>query len=789
MREFAITIFSSLLFFLLLFFSFVGIQQSTLRLPFFYYSSGLITNIGQQSHEHWGKRANLEDLTQFEKKEFLRADEKYPVRILQEDGDYKTFYFELIEFNKLDILSIFFFDLFLAFFSLITSVYFYYSTRDGLIFAFFFNMGVILLSNVFLLAYNNSVFLFFFSLYIGAFLHYHLIYRLRGKEINSKWLLPQILIAFIVAVVANQETQDLALLEKISTIGHGLNLVFGIVNLVLIISDLIKIKPQDEALWKRISLFISIALLISIPVSLIFFNGHPWFFVHRSFFFLTYVLFIITFFYGTYRYTFVPSFVIFTPTIITLLLVSITIGAYAILILILDYVLPVPYLKERWFFNLIFLFILTSYLIPVKLKAKQWIDYWFFEKNKVLREGINSITNLISSPISMRKTILSINQTVMDTLNVNNIIILIPGDQFARTDLRNVNFIRIPSQSEIWNYFLSNDRVTVTSHLEYGIGLRETLYNFLKGMGTQLAFPVYDLSASKKSVKAMILLGEKSDKRYFSIGELKFINEVVKITSMLLENYSLLEAEIQKRKIVRDIQTASIVDNTLRLILPSDIKWIEFGFFSKPAVGISGDYLDLIPVSSSKMIILLGDVAGHGLGTGFLVSAIKGIVREQLRNGTSLEGLFREINSFFRARYKGNEFMTLLGGVLDFKEKTFKFINAGHLALLEMDSSGSVIAHSKTQRVLGILETDYQAQELKLRPDTKLFLFSDGITETFGEKDELFGEEGLIEFLHFNDHKTVKELPPLLESKINQFRGSKEQADDLTFIALTFAKD
>ncbi len=665
MRELAITIFSAFLFFLLLFFSFIGIQQTTTRLPFFYYSSGLIINVGEDNKDLWGKKAHKDDLTRFEKRELSAFDDYYSVRILDEEGNYKAREFKLVQFQKLEILNVFYFDLFLAFFTLIAAVYFYYSTRDGLIFAFFFNLGITLLTSIFILAYRNSIFPFFFSLYIGAFLNYHLIYRLRGKEIPSKWLLPQMIIAFVVAIVASQETTDMALLEKMATIAHGLNATFGLVSLGMNFSDLIRIKPQNEALFKRISLLISIGLYISLPISLIFFNGHPWFFAPRYLFFLTYVLFIITFFYGTYRYTFVPSFVIFTPTIITIVLVTLTAGLYGGIVLILDFVFPVPYLKDRWFLNLLFLLILTSYLIPIKLKTKQWIDYWFFEKNKTLSRGIDKITELISSPITMRKTILSINRTVMETLNVSNIIILIPGDQFARTDLRNINFMRIPSQSEIWNYFITNDRVTVTSHLEYGIGLRETLYNFLKGLGVQLAFPAYDLSSSKKNIKAMILLGEKADKKYFSIGELKFINEVVKISGMLLENYSLLEAEIQKRKIVRDIQTASIVDNTLRLILPSEIKNIEYGYISKPAVGISGDYLDIIPVSSSKMIILLGDVAGHGLGTGFLVSAIKGIVREQLRNGTSLEGLFREINSFFRARYKGNEFMTLLGGVLD----------------------------------------------------------------------------------------------------------------------------
>ncbi|MGE8721133.1 PP2C family protein-serine/threonine phosphatase [Leptospira terpstrae] len=786
MRELAITILSSLLFFLILLFAFIGFQNNTKRLPFYHYPSGLIVNIGDGNKAHWGNSVVREDLEKFDSIVDFSNIETFRLHIKDTKGNIYEEDFKLTTIRKTDVLGVFFSDLFLAFFSLAIAVYFYYSTRDGLIFGFFFNFGLVILSNVFVLTFNNSIFLFVLTLYLGSFLQYHLIYRLRGKEINSKWLLPQVLISFIMAMIASQDKYDMVLIERVVLVAHAITVLFGSINIIANVYEIIRSKPQEEALIKRIVLVFSIILYVALPTSILFFDGYPWFFVHRSLFIFTYLLFILSFFYGTYRYTFVPSLVIFTPSIVTLILVSIILGTYIGSIFILDFILPIRYLKDRWVFNLIYLFLVTAYLIPLKLRVKELFDYWFFEQNPKLSEGINKITALLSSPLSMRKTILTINRTVKETVNVSNIIILIPGDQFASTDLRNINFVRISPQSEIWNYFTSTDRVTVTSHLEYGIGLRETLYNFLKGLNVQLAFPAYDSSSNKKNIQAMILIGEKLDKKYFSIGELKFINEVVKISGMLLENYSLLEDEIQKRKIVRDIQTASIVDNTLRLILPSEVKGIDYGYISKPAVGISGDYLDIIPVSQTKMIVLLGDVAGHGLGTGFLVSAIKGIVREQLRNGTSLEGLFREINSFFRARYKGNEFMTLLGGIFDSNENIFKYVNAGHLSLIEMRADGQIKLHSKTQRVLGILETDYHAQELKLLPGTKLFLYSDGITEAFSERDEIFGEETLIEFLHFNAEKTVKEIPPLLDAKMTNFRGNREQSDDITFIGLSF---
>nr|OBZ97763.1 Stage II sporulation protein E [Leptospira interrogans serovar Copenhageni/Icterohaemorrhagiae] len=73
---------------------------------------------------------------------------------------------------------------------------------------------------------------------------------------------------------------------------------------------------------------------------------------------------------------------------------------------------------------------------------------------------------------------------------------------------------------------------------------------------------------------------------------------------------------------------ASIIDKTLHVAESRHIQGVKIGFFSIPAVGISGDYLDIQKLDSNTMLLALGDVSGHGLGTGYLVSAIRGIIQK-----------------------------------------------------------------------------------------------------------------------------------------------------------------
>jgi serine phosphatase RsbU (regulator of sigma subunit) len=56
------------------------------------------------------------------------------------------------------------------------------------------------------------------------------------------------------------------------------------------------------------------------------------------------------------------------------------------------------------------------------------------------------------------------------------------------------------------------------------------------------------------------------------------------------------------------------------------------------------------------------------LGTGYIVTAIKAIIRDLTQQDESLESIFRSVNDFLIRKYGGNEFMTLLGGILDTKK-------------------------------------------------------------------------------------------------------------------------
>jgi serine phosphatase RsbU (regulator of sigma subunit) len=86
-----------------------------------------------------------------------------------------------------------------------------------------------------------------------------------------------------------------------------------------------------------------------------------------------------------------------------------------------------------------------------------------------------------------------------------------------------------------------------------------------------------------------------------------------------------------------------------------------------------------------------------------------------------------------------------------------------------------------TCTVVGLFK-DWTCQlgQVRLMPDDLLALYTDGITESFNEADEEFGECRLIEALRRNGNKSPDSVVASVVEELREF--SREQHDDITLI-------
>lgn len=155
-----------------------------------------------------------------------------------------------------------------------------------------------------------------------------------------------------------------------------------------------------------------------------------------------------------------------------------------------------------------------------------------------------------------------------------------------------------------------------------------------------------------------------------------------------------------------------------------------------PSLYCGGDYYDVIYLGSDRYFMLVGDVAGHGVKAAFITGILKAVIfSEYVRGrkadavlpGDFLSWLNERLN--FELRKASGMLVTFFAGVLDVRNSTLRYANAGQnhpyvvrgAAPIELPVSGTA---------LGVADkVSYPDQEVRLQPGDLVVLYTDGLVE------------------------------------------------------------
>ncbi len=666
------------------------------------------------------------------------------------------------------------------------SIWFFLMIGDILISTFFLTLSILFVSLVFILGFDSNFYLFYFSFFALPFIIMHLSFRLKGKDLTSKWLVPELAVLGILTYVGYYGHDDIMIFEKLIYVGRILFSLSALGIIGVVIYDIFKYrKITSNHLIKKSTLAFAIFMIIFLPVITFEFNLLKDNYIIQYLLFFIFITFPIFFAYGSMRYSFIKQQLYFNSTLtlffLSIFLVSIYISVYKIL-----YYINMPSNNFLDIINGLFLSICLIYSSTIKNLINEMIEYYTFDRNEKLTSALEEMAATIASPMTLKSTAKHLFLRVNEVLDVDRVVVLVPAERFPDVEFKDISVMKIVESSPVWKYFSQNKDITITSYLIYGSGNREDTHKFLRDMNIQIAYPMLGTDSGKK-VSSVFLFGEKRNHKNFSLGELKFIKEITRLADLLIQNYLLLLSEVEKKKMERDLLTVQIMQKTVNpMVFETErIEDFEFGYVSIPALGISGDYMDFIKTRDSRLWVFLGDVSGHGVGSGFLVSAIKALVQDQIDLGLDIQKIFSNINKFLLERYSGNEFMSLFAGIYDPKSTIFEYINAGHLSPVLFRGANHQFKLRGGDRLLGVMPTIFTPEKIQFSRKDRLFLYSDGVTETFNSAEEVYGEKRLLEFIKNNYNLESEEMVKLIVKDVEAFREEAEISDDLSLICLT----
>ncbi|RCK81401.1 MAG: Serine phosphatase RsbU, regulator of sigma subunit [Candidatus Ozemobacter sibiricus] len=209
---------------------------------------------------------------------------------------------------------------------------------------------------------------------------------------------------------------------------------------------------------------------------------------------------------------------------------------------------------------------------------------------------------------------------------------------------------------------------------------------------------------------------------------------------------------------------------------------------SVTASELGGDYFDYFALGPDRAVILIGDVAGHGVASALLMAMAKAIVTQEVKRDPRPTAILQAVNRMIFDSFQKRSMMTFFYGLLDVTAGTLTYANAGHNHPYWLPAGGDPVELASSGFPLGTRKNPaYQEQTIAVGPGDDVWFYTDGIVETPGRGPEPLGYAGMLRlFADLRPYRPEDRLPRLYRA-CEAFRDGLPQPDDMTVILLTRA--
>ena len=217
---------------------------------------------------------------------------------------------------------------------------------------------------------------------------------------------------------------------------------------------------------------------------------------------------------------------------------------------------------------------------------------------------------------------------------------------------------------------------------------------------------------------------------------------------------------------------------------------LELASLYEPCDEVSGDFFDFFAVGPRKVVIVIGDVSGHGLDAAMIMMGVRKSLQLHARHAPSPREALVLACHDLADELPPNRFVSVFMGMLDVESGILRYSSAGHMPPLlvtkarpearELSARGSVLG----KLFAAGLEKSLSDETVQLQAGDTILLYTDGANEAENRAMQQFTTERLASSLA--TRRELALLPALegLRDEIRTFCGDVPRQDDLTMVAL-----
>lgn len=266
---------------------------------------------------------------------------------------------------------------------------------------------------------------------------------------------------------------------------------------------------------------------------------------------------------------------------------------------------------------------------------------------------------------------------------------------------------------------------------------------------------------------------------------------VVTVVMLLMYCIVNIELSLKSMSVDKDLSLAAeIQQSMLPNVFPPfpDKKEIDLHASMDFAREVGGDFYDYFLIDDDHLCMVIADVSGKGIPAALFMMNSKTIIHSIAMMGISPAEILSKSNEVLCRNNQAEMFVTVWLGILELSTGKLVAANAGHeYPIIKEFGKESSVYKDVHGFVLGGMENvRFREYEMMLAPGTKLFLYTDGLTEAVNADQKMFGMERTLELLNRMEDSSPEKVINAMRAEVAEYTKGTSPFDDLTMLCLEY---
>ncbi|MBI2931640.1 MAG: SpoIIE family protein phosphatase [Planctomycetes bacterium] len=297
------------------------------------------------------------------------------------------------------------------------------------------------------------------------------------------------------------------------------------------------------------------------------------------------------------------------------------------------------------------------------------------------------------------------------------------------------------------------------------------------------------LLSKSSDVLGVIYADAKSRENIFGTDDLKVVTGVAMQAALAIEHVNLIEQIAEKKRLQHEVELAHGIQMNLVPKEAPSVPGLRAAGLMIPAKEVGGDYYDLVTSQDgTRLYVVVGDVSGKGVPAGLVMMMARSFFRTLIDHVPSTQQIATELNRLLHRDIQRGMFMSMLILAYDTTTGKLTWTGAGHEHLLvyraQKDQVEMIPSGGTALGVRREIDGGYASNELALKPDDAVLLYTDGVTEAADPTGEFFGLEATAALLKKCGRSDADQIVKTALMELKSFMRTAEQSDDITLVAL-----